>query len=387
MTGTEWNGADGRVDSRTGASGSRGSGASEDRRRDAGGTGQSAGTGGSAEDAGGGHGQGTGAARTAPGAPPTVPSISLPTGGGAIRDIGEKFTANSATGTGGLTIPVATSSGRAGFGPNADHRLRLGCRERAVRARLGAVTRRRSPARPTRGCRATGTTPIRTRSCSPARRTWCRCGRSTTGWEQVPQRRAGTAAATSSRQYRPRIEGSFARIERGATWRRGDALAVDQLGERDHRLRRHRAEPDRGPGGSAARVLSWLICESYDDAGNTSCYEYRAEDSGTSISHSRTSATAHRSRAPRTGTRSESGTATASPRRLPRQVPRNVTTWTDAQTNSGDRGCSSSSSTTATTMSAPRRPNPRGPGRADRTRSPPTVRASNCAPTGAVTAC
>ena len=45
------------------------------------------------------------------------PSISLPKGGGAIRGIGEKFAANPVTGTGSMTVPIATSPGRSGFGP------------------------------------------------------------------------------------------------------------------------------------------------------------------------------------------------------------------------------------------------------------------------------
>ncbi|MFM8278094.1 MAG: SpvB/TcaC N-terminal domain-containing protein [Cyanobium sp.] len=45
------------------------------------------------------------------------PSISLPKGGGAIRGLGEKFAANPVTGTGSMTVPIATSPGRSGFGP------------------------------------------------------------------------------------------------------------------------------------------------------------------------------------------------------------------------------------------------------------------------------
>src|SRR4029077_8392942 len=48
---------------------------------------------------------------------PLAPSISLPKGGGAIRGIGEKFTANPATGTGSFSVPLATSPARSGFGP------------------------------------------------------------------------------------------------------------------------------------------------------------------------------------------------------------------------------------------------------------------------------
>ncbi len=48
----------------------------------------------------------------------TIPSISLPKGGGAIRGIGEKFAANPVTGTGSLSVPIFTSPGRSGFGPS-----------------------------------------------------------------------------------------------------------------------------------------------------------------------------------------------------------------------------------------------------------------------------
>lgn len=47
----------------------------------------------------------------------SAPSISLPKGGGAIRGMGQKFAANPVTGTGSMTVPIATSSGRSGFGP------------------------------------------------------------------------------------------------------------------------------------------------------------------------------------------------------------------------------------------------------------------------------
>lgn len=46
-----------------------------------------------------------------------APSITLPKGGGAIRGIGEKLAANPVTGTGSMTVPIATSPGRSGFSP------------------------------------------------------------------------------------------------------------------------------------------------------------------------------------------------------------------------------------------------------------------------------
>src|SRR5574341_1698640 len=49
--------------------------------------------------------------------PSVATQISLPKGGGAIRGMGEKFAANPVTGTGSMTVPIATSPGRSGFGP------------------------------------------------------------------------------------------------------------------------------------------------------------------------------------------------------------------------------------------------------------------------------
>ena len=47
----------------------------------------------------------------------TAPAITMPKGGGAIRGIGEKFAVNPVTGTGSLALPLPTSPGRSGFGP------------------------------------------------------------------------------------------------------------------------------------------------------------------------------------------------------------------------------------------------------------------------------
>src|ERR1700730_10235312 len=53
----------------------------------------------------------------APASAAAPPTISLPKGGGAIRGMGEKFAANPVTGTASMSVPIATSPGRSGFGP------------------------------------------------------------------------------------------------------------------------------------------------------------------------------------------------------------------------------------------------------------------------------
>lgn len=46
-----------------------------------------------------------------------LPSVTIPTGCGAIRGTGEKFAVNPVTGTGAMTIPIATSGGRSNLTP------------------------------------------------------------------------------------------------------------------------------------------------------------------------------------------------------------------------------------------------------------------------------
>ena len=47
----------------------------------------------------------------------SAPTLSLPKGGRAIRGMGESFAASLVTGTGSMSVPIATPPGRAGFGP------------------------------------------------------------------------------------------------------------------------------------------------------------------------------------------------------------------------------------------------------------------------------
>ncbi len=81
------------------------------------------------------------------------------------------------------------------------------------------------------------------------------------------------------RRYRPRLEGLFARIERWTNkaepddvhWRSISRDNILTIYGRDTNSRI--ADPE-DPG----RIFSWLICESRDDKGNALCYEYKPED-------------------------------------------------------------------------------------------------------------
>ena len=56
-----------------------------------------------------------------------------------MRGIGEKFAANPVTGTGSMNVPIATSPGRSGFGPQLSLSYDSGCRQWAVWSRLESL--------------------------------------------------------------------------------------------------------------------------------------------------------------------------------------------------------------------------------------------------------
>lgn len=219
-------------------------------------------------------------------APPAVPTISLPKGGGAIRGMGEKFAANPVTGTGSMSVPIATSPGRSGFGPQ----LALSYDSGAGNGPFGfgwnlslpAITRKTDKGLPQYRdgqesdvfilSGAEDLVPVYRQDSDGS---WIRDqeGRLVLHEDELDGYRV--------RRYRPRIEGLFARIERwtGADgdvhWR---SISKDNLltiygQDENSRI----ADPE-----DMGRIFSWLICETRDDKGNAVVYEYKPED-GTGI--------------------------------------------------------------------------------------------------------
>ncbi len=204
--------------------------------------------------------------------PFAAPTITLPKGGGAIRGIGEKFSANPVLGTGSMSIPLATSPGRSGFGPQ----LSLSYDSGAGNGPFGfgwslsvpAITRKTDKGLPRYHdaeesdvfllSGAEDLVPV----LNP---------------DGTRHQDTTTAAGYTIHRYRPRIEGVFARIER---WTRADgdvhwrSIAKDNLltlygSDAGSRI----VDPE-----DTSRVFSWLICETRDDKGNAVLYRYKAED-------------------------------------------------------------------------------------------------------------
>jgi RHS repeat-associated protein len=210
--------------------------------------------------------------------PFTAQQISLPKGGGAIRGIDEKFTANPVTGTGSLNVPLAVSPGRSGFGPqlsvNYDSGMGNGIFGFGWNLSLPSITRRTDKGLPQYRdgeesdifvlTGAEDLVPVLARDENGETR-----------------RDEFERDGYRIRRYRPRVEGLFARIERWtrldtgeAHWRslsKNNILTVYGL-DSGSRI----ADPE-----APEHVFSWLICRSYDDTGNAIVYNYAAQnDSG-----------------------------------------------------------------------------------------------------------
>jgi RHS repeat-associated protein len=210
------------------------------------------------------------------------PAISLPRGGGAIRGIGEKFTANPVTGTGSLRVPLATSPGRSGFGPQ----LSLSCDTGSGNGLFGfgwglgvpSVTRKTEKGLPRYIDDGAGADVF---ILSGAEDLVPSLVEHDGKWEEpdAPQRTLSDGSTWRVRRYRPRTEGLFARIERWTNartrethWRSISRDNVTTLyGTSDESRVADPADP--------LRVFSWLICESYDNKGNAIVYRYKPEDS------------------------------------------------------------------------------------------------------------
>ena len=217
----------------------------------------------------------------------TVPSISLPKGGGAIRGIGEKFAANPVTGTGSLSVPIFTSPGRSGFGPSLslayDSGFGNGPFGFGWSLSLPAITRKTSKGIP-KYLDADESDVFIISGAEDLVPVFAKDGNG--DWKKDEngnfvideQERDGYTV----RKYRPRTEGLFARIEHWTHKTNGDvhwrSISKDDILTVYGKNKESRISDPSDESEGRDRVFSWLICESYDDKGNAIVYEYAKED-------------------------------------------------------------------------------------------------------------
>ncbi|HEY1527904.1 MAG TPA: SpvB/TcaC N-terminal domain-containing protein [Candidatus Angelobacter sp.] len=209
----------------------------------------------------------------------TAPQLNLPKGGGAIRGIGEKFAANPVTGTGSLTVPIYASHGRSGVGPQ----LSLSYDSGAGNGPFGfgwslafpSITRKTDKGLP----RYQDADESDTFILSGAEDLVPQLSAGSNWVRDVQPPRLVFGKQYGIHQYRPRVEGLFARIERWINlldptdtfWR---SISKDDITTWYGKTAESRIADPSDP----SRVFCWLICESYDDKGNVIVYQYKPED-------------------------------------------------------------------------------------------------------------
>ena len=200
--------------------------------------------------------------------------ISLPTGGGAIRGMGEKFQANPVTGTASFSVPVKVSPGRAGFTPQLvlsyDSGNSNGVFGLGWDVGIPSIARKTSKGLPKYNDQAESDTFL----LSGAEDLVPFLEEVNGGYQKVQLEKEGHLVT----RYRPRTEGLFARIERWMD--RSSGISHWRVTTKDNTTSVYGESPlarVTDPG-DEKKVFQWLLERTYDDKGNIIIYEYKAED-------------------------------------------------------------------------------------------------------------
>ena len=196
----------------------------------------------------------------------SAPQINLPKGGGAIQGIGGKFAANPVTGTGSMSVPIATSPGRAGFGPELSLSYDSGAGNGIFgfgwNLSMPSITRKTNKGLPRYqdGFASDVFVLSGAEDLVPK-----------TNQDGIHETIDSNDGVYQIQRYRPRIEGLFARIEKWTSNDNGDvhwrSISKDNILSIYGKNTNSRiADPD-----NPSKIFSWLICETRDDKGDDLC--------------------------------------------------------------------------------------------------------------------
>ena len=297
-----------------------------------------------------------------------------------------------------MTVPIATSPGRSGFGPQLSLSYDSGAGNGPFgfgwSLSLPPITRKTDKGLPQ--YRETEESDVFILSGAEdlvpvlvqnAQGEWER--------ESLPPRTVN-GITYRIRRYRPRIEGLFARIERWTNtrdatdvfWR---SISKDNITTWYGKTAESRIADPADP----SRIFSWLICESHDDKGNVIVYGYKARRLGADL-RGRSATSLPR---PTNATARRVALGAALPQAHPLRQPRAL--LPDARRRrrlARASGCRRADGSDAWLFEvvfdygehdadAPTPSETRQLARHAAIRSPPTAPASRCAPTGSAGAC
>jgi virulence plasmid B protein/glycosyltransferase TcdB-like subunit of Tc toxin/glycosyltransferase TcdB-like subunit of Tc toxinin len=209
-----------------------------------------------------------------------IPAVSLPSGGGAIRGMGEKFGVNAVTGSPSFSIPLGTTPGRAGGGPSLDLTYNSGAGNGVFgfgwSLSQPEITRKTDKGLPRYMDGEEGDIFLLSgaEDLMPVL--------DGTGQRVTLPVRTLHGAQYDVRLYRPRIEGMYARIER---WRElGTGLSHWRTITRENVISLFGMEDTSRVANPAdkGQVFRWHLSQVIDNHGNITLYQYVADD-GTGV--------------------------------------------------------------------------------------------------------
>ncbi len=209
-----------------------------------------------------------------------IPAVSLPSGGGAIRGMGEKFGVNAVTGTSSMSVPLGATPGRTGSGPQLELVYNSGSGNGVFgfgwSLSLPEITRKTDKGLPRYMDGEEGDVFLLSgaEDLMPVL--------DGTGQRVTLPPRILHGVQYDVRLYRPRIEGTYARIERWTErvtgtshWRtitRENVVSLFGL-EESSRV----ANP-----ADKRQVFRWHLSQVIDNRGSVTLYQYMADD-GTGV--------------------------------------------------------------------------------------------------------
>ena len=206
-----------------------------------------------------------------------IGSSELPKGGGAIKGISEKFSANPVTGTSSFSLALPVSPAR-GFEPqlslNYDSGAGNGAFGLGWNLNLPSISRKTEKGLPKYLDSNNSDTYVLTgmEDLVPL------LHEENGSWDGVSVIKTLNNTEWEVRLYRPRVEGAFIKIERwhnprsGIIWWRSTS-ASNVTSVYGYHPQARIADPQ-----NPSRIFKWLLQCNYDDKGHYTKYEYKPED-------------------------------------------------------------------------------------------------------------
>ncbi|MEO7975516.1 SpvB/TcaC N-terminal domain-containing protein [Flavobacterium sp.] len=206
-----------------------------------------------------------------------VPSISLPKGGGAIRGIEEKFQVNAVSGTSSFSIPIPFSPSRGGYTPGLGLSYNSGSGNSSFglgwALGIASITRKTDKKLPQYKDNSDTFILSGSEDMIPLLEK-----QGDGSWKKYEKLVTKNGIKFKIKRYRPRIEGSFVRIEKIENTTNGEVYWKTISTDNTHSYYGLTKESRLYDPKDESRVFEWLLCQSHDDKGSICIYEYKKED-------------------------------------------------------------------------------------------------------------